>query len=202
MSTHFKLLPPIAAMVIAASMFAVFDSSLRREDPADAGLEIIRTDAARNRLWLLDHEALTLYDNTNGRRLRRIILPDWVLLGKRYGCPPDLALDSAGAVFVSSNVLPVLWRIGPQRFEVTRIELALDADADKDMGFTGLSFAGDGTLLAAGFGSLWRIDTSTASARKIATYPALAGACDPAALLRASREQTSSVIAASPPRRE
>lgn len=202
MSTQFKLFPLIAVTVIAASMFAVFDGSPRREDPAEPGFEIIRTDAARNRLWVLDHEALELYDNTNGRRLRRIILPDWVLLGKRYGCPPDLALDSAGAVFVSSTLLPVLWRIGPQRFEVTRIELALDTDADKDVGFTGLSFAGDRTLLAAGFGSLWRVDTSTASAKKIATYPVLAGACDPTALLRASREQTSSVIAASPRRQE
>ena len=202
MSTQFKLFTSIAATAIAASMFAVSDGGLRREGLVEAGFEIIRTDAARNRLWLLDHEALELYDNTNGRRLRRIILPDWVLLGKRYSCPPDLALDSAGAVFVSSTLLPVLWRIGPQRFEVTRIELALDADADKDVGFTGLSFAGDGTLLAAGFGSLWRIDTGTASARKIATYPVLAGACDPTALLRASREQTSSVVAASPPSRE
>jgi hypothetical protein len=83
----------------------------------------------------------------------------------------------------------VLWRVGPQRFEITRIELALDADADKDVGFTGLSLTGDGTFLAAGttFGSLWHLDPRTASARKIASYPALASACDPATLLRASR---------------
>jgi len=202
MSTQFKLFIPIAATAIAVSMFAAFDGSLRREGPAEAELQIIRTDAVRNRLWLLDYDSLTLYDNTNGRRLRRIILPDWVLLGKRCSCPPVMALDSAGAVFVSSNVLPVLWRIGPQRFEITRIELALDAEADEDAGFTGLSFAADDTLLAAAFGSLWRIDTSTARARKIATYPALAGACDATALLRAGQRQTSPVIATSPPRRE
>lgn len=192
----------MAVAVMAALMLCACDSSLRREGRAEATLQVVRTDLARNRLWVLEREALTLYNNTNGRRLRRMILPEWVLLGARYSCPPDLALDASGAAFVSSNVLPVLWRVDPQRFEITRIELALDADADKDVGFTGLSIAGDGTLLAAGttFGSLWHLDTSTASARKIASYPALASACDPAALLRASQEQAGSVMAASQPR--
>jgi hypothetical protein len=179
----------MAVAVMAAVTLGACDSTLQREGQAEPTLRVVRTDAARNRLWILEREALTLYDNTNGRQLRRMVLPEWVLLGARYSCPPDLALDSSGAVFVSSNVLPVLWRVGPQRFEITRIELALDADADKDVGFTGLSLAGDGTFLAAGttFGSLWHLDPRAASARKIASYPALASACDPATLLRASR---------------
>jgi hypothetical protein len=189
MSTQFKLSQSMAVAVMAAVTLGACDSTLQREGQAEPTLRVVRTDAARNRLWILEREALTLYDNTNGRQLRRMVLPEWVLLGARYSCPPDLALDSSGAVFVSSNVLPVLWRVGPQRFEITRIELALDADADKDVGFTGLSLAGDGTFLAAGttFGSLWHLDPRTASARKIASYPALASACDPATLLRASR---------------
>jgi hypothetical protein len=190
MSTQFfKLSKSLPVAVMAAVMLCACDGSLRGEGRAEATLRVVRTDAARNRLWVLEREALTVYDNTNGRQLRRMVLPEWVLLGARYSCPPDLALDSSGAAFVSSNVLPVLWRVGPQRFEITRIELALDADADKDVGFTGLSFAGDGTLLAAGttFGSLWHLDPRTASARKIASYPGLVSACDPAALLRASQ---------------
>jgi hypothetical protein len=189
MSTQFKLSQSMAVAVMAAVTLGACDSTLQREGQAEPTLRVVRTDAARNRLWILEREALTLYDNTNGRQLRRMVLPEWVLLGARYSCPPDLALDSSGAVFVSSNVLPVLWRVGPQRFEITRIELALDADADKDVGFTGLSLAGDGTFLAAGttFASLWHLDPRTASARKIASYPALASACDPATLLRASR---------------
>ena len=188
MSTRFKLSQSMAVAAMAAVTLYACDTTPQREDQAEPTLRVVRTDAARNRLWVLEREALTLYDNTNGRQLRRMVLPEWVLLGARYSCPPDMALDSSGAVFVSSNVLPVLWRVGPQRFEITRIELALDADADKDVGFTGLSLAGDGTFLAAGttFGSLWHLDPRTASARKIASYPALASVCDPAALLRAS----------------
>jgi len=192
----------MAVAVMAAGMLCACDSGVQREDRAEATLRVARTDAARNRLWVLEPDALTLYENTTGRQLRRMVLPDWVLVDAGYSCPPDLALDSSGAAFVSSNVLPVLWRVGPERFEITRIELALDADADKDVGFTGLSFAGDGTLLAAGttFGSLWHLDTSTASARKIASYPAVADACDPAALLRAGQKQPGSVMAAPQPR--
>jgi len=182
-------------------MLSACDGSLRRERPAAAKLEVVRADPARNRLWVLDLEVISVYDNTNGRRLRRIVLPEWIVLPKQYSCLPDLALDSSGTAFVSSNALPVLWRIDPQRYEVTRIELALDTDTDKDVGFTGLSFAGDGTILAAGAmaSALWQIDTSAASARKIASYPSVARGCDPATLVRAGQDQTRSVIAASQP---
>ena len=37
---------------------------------------------------------------------------------KEDACPPGLAIDPSGAAFVSSSVLPVLWRIDPQRFHV------------------------------------------------------------------------------------
>ena len=202
MSIQFKLSIQVAVAVIAAAMLSACDSSLRRERPAAAKLEVVRADPARNRLWELDLEVISVYDNTNGRRLRRIVLPEWIVLPKQYSCLPDLALDSSGTAFVSRNVLPVLWRIDPQRYEVTRIELALDTDTDKDVGFTGLSFAGDGTLLAAGAmaAALWQIDTSAASARKIASYPSVARGCDPATLVRAGQDQTRSLIAASQPK--
>ena len=196
MSMQFKLSIQAAVAVIAAAMLSACDGSLRRERPPAAKLEVVRADPARNRLWVLDLEVISVYDNTNGRRLRRIVLPEWIVLPKQYSCLPDLALDSSGTAFVSSNVLPVLWRIDPQRYEVTRIELALDTDTDKDVGFTGLSFAGDGTLLAAGAmaAALWQIDTSAASARKVASYPSVARGCDPATLVRAARDQTRSVM--------
>jgi len=193
MSTRSILSSSITVVVTAAAMLTACDGSLRREPAPEAKLQIVRVDSAHNRLWVLDHEALAIHDNTNGRRLSRIVLPEWILVGSEYGCPPDLAVDSSGAAFVSSNAVPVIWRIDPQRYEVTRIELALDSDTDKDVGFTGLSFAGDGTLLAAGAmaSSLWQIDTSAASARKLASYPSLRAACYPA---------TNAVIAASRPR--
>jgi len=202
MSMQFKLSIHVAVAVIAAAMLPACNNSLQRERPTAAKLEVVRADPARNRLWVLDLEVISVYDNTNGRRLRRIVLPEWMVLPKKYSCLPDLALDSSGTAYVSSNVLPVLWRIDPHGYEVARIELVLDTDNDKDVGFTGLSFAGDGTLLAAGAmaAALWQIDTSAASARKIASYPSAASGCDPATLVRAGRDQPRSVIAASEPK--
>jgi hypothetical protein len=184
MSKQSKLFT-IAAALAATQLLSACDGSVRREGRIEQPLQIVRADAERNRLWVLEPEALTLYDNTNGRRLRRIVLPDVVLAGEGHACPPGVVLDRAGTVFVSSNVVPVVWRIDPQGFDVTRIPLALSADTDKDVGFTGLSLTGDGALIAAGatFGSLWRIDLAAASATKVASYPASADACDPAMLL-------------------
>lgn len=196
MSMQLKLSSIIATAAIATMLFGC-DGSVRREGRPAVNLQVVRADAERNRLWVLDPDALTLYDNTNGRRLRRIVLPEAILAGNGHACPPDVALDAAGTVFVSSNVVPVLWRVDPQRFDVTRIELALDADTDKDVGFTGLSFAGDDVLLAVGatFASLWRIDLRTESASKIASFPASAAACDPAVLLRAGKGKSGAVLA-------
>jgi hypothetical protein len=177
MSTRFRLANSIAVAVMAAAMLCACDNSVRPAGP-DAKLQIVRVDSAQNRLWVLDRDAVVVHDNTNGRRLRRIVLPEWILVGNQYSCPPDLALDTSGAAFVSSNVMPVIWRIDPRSYEVTRIELALDSDNDKDVGFTALSFGRDGTLLAASAmsRSLWQIDTKAASARKIAS-PSLSAVC-------------------------
>jgi hypothetical protein len=131
----------------------------------------MREDAQHNRLWLLDYEAVSVYDNTSGRLLRRIALPDWAAAGRQYSCPPDLVLDRSGTAFVSSNVLPVIWRIEGERFDVTRLELALDADQDKDFGFSSLAFARDGALVARSgmLNSLWRIDLRASSAARISS---------------------------------
>ena len=175
-----------AAALAATTLLSSCDGSVRREGPPTAEQQqVSRIDAERNRLWVLEPEALTLYDNTNGRRLRRIVLPDVVLAGVGHACPPGMVLDRAGALFISSNVVPVVWRVNPIGFEVTRTALTLDSDADKDVGFTGLSVAANGVLMAAGatFGSLWRIDLGRSRASKVASYPSAADACDPAMLL-------------------
>lgn len=179
-----------AVALIALTMLAGCDGSVRRAGPPAKGwLHVARADTERNRLWVLEPGVLSLHDNTNGRRLRRIELPMPFFVGDEHACPPDIAWDAAGTVFVSSNVLPVLWRVDPQRFEVTRIELTLGADGDKDVGFTGLSFAANGALLAAGttFGSLWRIDLRNASASRITSIPGSGRACDPATLLTSTQ---------------
>ena len=176
----------VVTTVMAATMLWACDGSVRREGPPVVDLQVVRADPARNRFWVLEASGLTLHDSVSGRPLRRVSLPELFLAGGDRVCRPDIAFDAAGTVFVSSDVLPVLWRVDPQRFEVTRIEIALETDADKDVGFTGLSFAGDGIVIAAGttFASIWRIDLNAARASKVASYPASGPACDPGVLLR------------------
>lgn len=149
------------------------DGSVRREGPQVELLRVERVDAQGNRRWVLNQEGLSVYDQTNGRRLRRITLPDWTLAGPSDACAPDLVLDASGAAIVSSNVVPVLWRIDPQRFDVRLISLTLQDDADKDVGFTRLFAVGDGTLLANGatFDSLWRIDLTARTAARVGSAP-------------------------------
>lgn len=149
------------------------DGSVRREGPQVELLRVVRVDTQSNRRWVLNQEGLSVYDQSNGRRLRRITLPDWPLAGPSDACAPDLVLDASGAAFVSSNVVPVLWRIDPKRFDVRLIALTLKDDADKDVGFTRLFAVGDGTLLANGatFDSLWRIDLSAKTAARVGTAP-------------------------------
>lgn len=174
-----------AAALAATSLLSACDGSVRREGPSAELLEVIRADTQGNRRWVLNQDSLSVYDHVSRRRLRRLELPDWMLAGPLHACAPDMVLDSSGAAIVSSNVVPVVWRIDPQRFEITRIALTLNADSDKDIGFTALSFAADGTLIAAGttVGSMWRIDLGSATATKLASYPPATGICDPAALL-------------------
>ena len=200
MSIQFKSFT-LAAALAAPLLLSACDGSVRREGPpAPAWLHVVRVDAERNRLWVLEPETLSLHDNISGRRLRRIALTEPFFVGEDQACAPDIAWDATGTVFVSSNVLPVLWRIDPQGFEITRIELELGADGDKDVGFTGLSFAEGGVLIAAGttYASLWRIDLRTASASKIASYPLSMPACDPAVLLNARRERGERMVAVLP----
>lgn len=170
------------AVALAAAMLAACDS--------DPQVLRIRVDAERNRLWLLDHHGVSLYHNRSGKLLQRMVLPGWTFAGKQFACPPDLAPDPSGAVFVTSNVLPVLWRIDPEQFEVTLLDVALDADQGKDVGFTSLAFAADGTLVAASaiHGTHWRIDVRALTAEKLASSAPVRGACEPGALLQMASE--------------
>jgi hypothetical protein len=140
----------------------------------------VREDSARNHVWVLQREAVYLYD-AKSRALRgRYELPDWIYVGDRYGCAPDLAVDAAGTAVVSSNIAPVLWRIDAAKHAVTRHELVLDADRDKEVGFSGLAYAPDqGVFFAVSslHGSLWRIDPLLRRAQKIPLSTQITDAC-------------------------
>ena len=149
----------------------------------------IKLDAMRDRLWLLDRGHVYIYQVATWRFVRQVALPGWTLA--LDNCLPDMAVDRSGAAFISSNVVPMLWRIDPDTFEVTVYVIELDAGQDKDSGISAITFStDDGTLFAASasIGYLWRIDTATRMAHKVQlTYP-VKGAC--ALMIQSDRRLT------------
>ena len=157
--------------VVAASLSLLAANALAAEP--------LRTvhDASRNRVWVLESDALYLHQ---GAQKQRYELPGWIYASEPYACSPDVAIDAQGAAVVSSNVVPVLWRVEPAKGQVTRHELALDADSDKDVGFSGLAYVPEqGVFFAvsATYGSLWRIDTLLRRGQKIPVSTPLRDAC-------------------------
>jgi hypothetical protein len=110
----------------------------------------------------------------------RLSLPGWFSVAEPYSCPGAFALGPAGEVIVASNVVPVVWRVEPGTLAVSVHPLSLDADGDKDVGFTELVYsprqgaylAVDGTQR-----SLWRIERDLRHAHKIGALPSRGAAC-------------------------
>lgn len=133
----------------------------------------------RNRAWVLTPEGVFLFDVSRTERVA-VPLPGWVWAGAPYACLPALALGPRGEAVVTSNVLPTLWRIDPDSLAVSEHALALDADTDKDVGFTGLVFLPQhGAYFAASevHGTLWRIDGQLRTAQKMPLSAAIPQAC-------------------------
>ena len=140
----------------------------------------IQIDAPRLRAWVLNNDAVYLYDIPTGRLIKRIELPDWSFVGEVYSCAPDLTLAPSGAALVTSNVVPILWEIHPESMVVRQHKLSLDADNDKDVGFTGLAFGQGGRDLfgvSSLLGSAWRIDLAAGKAHKLRLSEPIRGAC-------------------------
>jgi len=166
MSNGRRYLPTIAAILLALAGTRAVAEPLRTVH-----------DASRNRVWVLENDALYLHA---GARKERFQLPGWIYATEAYACRPDLAIDAQGAAVVTSNVIPVLWRVEPAKAQVTRHEVALDADTGKDVGFTALSYAPDqGAFFAVSgmHGSLWRIDPLLRRAQKIPVSAPLVDGC-------------------------
>ena len=155
-----------SAKVIAASLILF----------ASGALAELRTvhDAPRNRIWTLGHDGVYLQE---GALKKRFVLPGWTYVKEAYACAPALAIDAHGAAVVSSNVVSRLWRVDPAS-GVTTHEPVLDADLDKDVGFTGLTFdQGVFYAVSSVHGSLWRIDPLLRRAQKITLSAPLDGVC-------------------------
>jgi len=177
----------VRALFLAASMVLIAGCDIgaaprqASNDAPDLQLPTARyqVDLKRNRVWVLTAEGVFLFDVFRPERTA-VPLPGWVWAGAPYGCLPDLALGSRGEAVVTSNVLPTLWRIDPESLAVSEHALALDADTDKDVGFTALVFSPQhGAYYAASqaHGSLWRIDPLLRTAQKIPLSAPIPQAC-------------------------
>jgi hypothetical protein len=147
---------PLAAAEVASTLFDFPETRSR-------------TDAARRRIWLLTHEGVFVQDGAGP--VKSLQLPDWQWAGAPYGCLPDLAIGPKGEAIVTSDVLPTLWRIDPETLAVSVHPLVLDADADRDVGFSGITWSprhGAYFAVSHGQGSLWRIDPLLRRAQKVA----------------------------------
>jgi hypothetical protein len=127
----------------------------------------VRVDHQRGRYWVLGDDHVQVYNAAGKRLISKVMIPGWNVAGS-VGLP-DLVLDRSGAALVSSNAVPMLWHIDPERFSVTRKEILLQTRENWDVGFSGLAFTPEGTLLGvtAFEGTLWKIDTHSEVATQI-----------------------------------
>ena len=143
-----------------------------------AAVSLLSGPAAAEQTWVLNADGVYLEQARKARV--EIKLPAWQWAHEPYACPPAIAIGPRGEALVTSNVLPVLWKIDPQTLAVTVHRLELDADTDKDVGFSGLVYSPrDGAYFAVSelHGTLWRIDPLLRRAQKIALSEPVRGAC-------------------------
>jgi hypothetical protein len=190
----------VKALVLAASIVSIAGCDIGAAQPqaasdaSESHAPNVRyqVDQARKRVWILNGDGVFLYD-VAARRGTLLPLPNWEWVGALYSCLPDLALGPRGEAVITSNVLPTLWRIDPETLAVSEHPLALDADTDRDMGFSGLTYSAEqGAFFAVSdiHGSLWRIDPQLKSARKITLSAPIPRACGLAVRSRIVRQKT------------
>jgi hypothetical protein len=139
-----------------------------------------RIDPARDRMWVLTRDGVFVYDAGRPKTIVEVPLPFWQSVDEPYSCLPDLALGPRGEAVVTSNIVPTLWRIDPESLAVSVHEPALDADTDKDVGFSGLAYSTEHeTFFAVSdrHGSLWRIDPLLKKGWKVALSTPIREAC-------------------------
>jgi hypothetical protein len=138
-----------------------------------------QVDSGRERVWWLTGEGVFV---NNARALQRtaVPIPGWTWAREPWSCMPDLALGPRGEALVTSNVLPVVWKIDPDTLAVTEHPLLLDADADKDVGFSGLTYSPEHDAyfaVSGAHGTLWKIDPQLTRGEKIALSMPIHNAC-------------------------
>ncbi len=159
----------LATVVRAAAAFLALAACLPERAEAQSA---VQEDASHTQRWLLEKDVVTVSRADSAGIVRRLVLPDGVFAYLPYApCPPAMILDKSGAAIISSNVLPILWRVDPQTFQVQRYELELDHDGGQDVAFSALVAAPEQGILyatSATMDALWRIDLGSAKAQRIA----------------------------------
>ena len=137
-----------------------------------------QVDAANGRIWWLTREGVFVHDAKTPQK-RFVPLPGWVSVDPAYACLAALALGPNGEALVTSNILPTVWKIDPETLAVSEYALVLDADQDKDMGFSGLVYSAEHAAYFAvsELGSLWRIDADLTRGEKVALSAPMAKPC-------------------------
>ena len=127
----------------------------------------VRVDRKRERVWVLTLDRVDVYDSRERTLLRRIVLPGWSVADS-VGAP-DMVLDQSGAAIISHNVEPRFWRIDGTSFTLREHEVRLLEHEDLAIGFSTLTLAPEGALVAvdAFAGASWRIDLRSGSAHKV-----------------------------------
>jgi hypothetical protein len=182
----------LAGLTAAATSGCVVDAapeSVKASVKADQAVGKIRhqVDEARGRIWVLTRSGVAVIDLASPRPIRRVPLPGWVWAGEPFGCLPDIAIGPKGEALVSSDVVPTLWRVDPDTLEVSEHALALDADTDKDIGFSELQYSAEQNAyfgVATFYGSVWRIDPLLGRAQKVAQAAPQARVCRTGATAR------------------
>jgi hypothetical protein len=154
-------------------------SQLMKWDEVSSGFRF-QLDEKRGRVWVAKQDAIYVYDTGKRSLVRRIGLSGWMFVAAPYNCGPDLALLPSGNVLVTSDILPIIWKIHPETFAVRRYELQLDADNGKDVGFSALAYRGEAQQLigySGQLGSFWQIDLRSLRAYKLHTSSPAYGAC-------------------------
>jgi len=151
------------------------------QDPVAVESQALRVslDRTYGRRWELEWNAAVAYDGKTGALIGRVPITA-SQSGARGTCRPDLIVSRSGAVLVSSNAEPVVFRIDPSSFEVRRYDIAPNAEHDKDFGFSALAWdVEEKVLYARGSttGTMWRIYLDSGMATKVASAPKAGNVC-------------------------
>ena len=147
----------------------------------EEGQPVLRAqkDASRQRGWILTANGVVVLDIKRRQTTALVQLPGWTWAGEEFTCLPDLAIGPKGEAIISSNVMSTLWRVDAQTLAVSQHKLVLDADAEMDTGFTGITYSPrlDTYFAVSDYGALWRVDPLLRRAQKMTLSAPIARTC-------------------------